>query len=298
MKPLEERFHSMMKPRATATDIQTVIVEIDAEVARLGVAADQARAKSLDGGISDADADQARTDEHGLRFAIERWISRKATLAARYAERTQSDAASALRKDYDDAVAETDVLVEDLKARIPVLFTELAALLGRIRANDARIEKANRNRPGGCPGLIGAEQTARGYVGVGQWPNLSPVERLVDIALPRFDGDGRIWPAADIAKPMLHYDVFGDAERAKQASKAEYVVQRTDNRQGTVNLIHADGIFQLGAQAHPCWMFPHQVEAAKGAGMIVLAVDRSSPAYRLGKTIREIGDDLAKRGAA
>lgn len=40
MKPLEERFHSMMKPRATATDIQAVIVEIDAEVARLGVAAD------------------------------------------------------------------------------------------------------------------------------------------------------------------------------------------------------------------------------------------------------------------
>ncbi|EKU74610.1 hypothetical protein [Sphingobium yanoikuyae] len=27
-------------------------------------------------------------------------------------------------------------------------------------------------------------------------------------------------------------------------------------------------------------------------------IDRSSPAYRLGKTIHEIGDDLAKRGAA
>ena len=278
MKPLEERFHSMMKPRATATDIQAVIAEIDAEVARLSEVANLARAKSLDGAISDADAEQARTDEQGLRFAIERWISRKETLAGRFAERTQSEAAQALRKEYDDAAVETQVLADDLKARIPGLLAELAELLGRIRANDTRVEKANRNRPGGSPSLLGAEQIARGYVGIASWPNMSPVERLVDIVLPRFDGDGRIWPAAEMPKAMAFYDVFGEAARAKQAAKAEYVVQRTDNRQGTVSLIHADGVFQLGYQAYNCWLFPQQVEAAKRAGM-TLKLREEEPAH-------------------
>ena len=129
MKPLEERFHAMLKPRATATDMQAVIAEIGAEVERLTAAADQAHATSLDGSISDADADRARSDEQGLRFAVERWLSRKETLAARFSERTQNDAAQAHRKQYEDTVAETEVLAADLKARIPELFAEFIGLL-------------------------------------------------------------------------------------------------------------------------------------------------------------------------
>lgn len=272
MKPLEERFHSMMKPRATATDIQAVIAEIDAEVARLSEVANLARAKSLDGAISDADAEQARTDEQGLRFAIERWISRKETLAGRFAERTQSDAAQALRKEYDDAAVETQVLADDLKARIPGLLAELAELLGRIRANDTRVEKANRNRPGGSPSLLGAEQIARGYIGIASWPNMSPVERLVDIVLPRFDGDGRIWPIALLQG--IHPLDNGAARAAaieQEASKKPFRVRRTDQRQGTVRLIHADGIFNLGFQEYDCWLYPHQIEACRAAKMTVEA---------------------------
>ncbi|CAM5423381.1 hypothetical protein ACFSUK_20945 [Sphingobium scionense] len=273
MKPLEERFHSMMKPRATATDIQAVIAEIDAEVARLSDAAGLAHAKSLDGAISDADADQARKDEQGLRFAIERWISRKETLAGRFAERTQSDAAQALRKQYEDTVTETVVLAADLKERIPEIFAELTSLLERVLSNNACVYQVNQSKPGGAASITPAEQQARGFIGTGQWPNLNHVSRLTDIRIPRFDGDGFLWPQPEAKRPMQFFDVFGEAERAKQATKAKYVVQRTDNRQGTVSLFHADGVFQLGYQAHRCWLLPQQVEACRAAKMTVTPVD-------------------------
>ncbi|MBR2267365.1 hypothetical protein [Sphingobium sp.] len=273
MKPLEERFHSMMKPRATATDMQAVIAEIGTEVERLTAAADQARATSLDGSISDADADQARSDEHGLRFAIERWISRKEALASRLAERTQSDAAQALRKQYEDTAAETEVLAADLKERIPEIFAELISLLERVRRNDARVYQVNQSKPGGAASITPAEQHARGFIGAGQWPNLNHVSRLTDIRIPRFDGDGFLWPQPEAKRPMQFFDVFGEAERTKQATKAKYVVQRTDNRQGTVSLFHADGVFQLGYQAHHCWLLPQQVEACRAAKMTVTPID-------------------------
>lgn len=139
--------------------------------------------------------------------------------------------------------------------------------------NNARVYQVNQSKPGGAASITAAEQQARGFIGAGQWPNLNPVSRLTDIRIPRFDGDGFVWPQPEAKRPMQFFDVFGEAERAKQAAKAKYVVQRTDHRQGTIALAHAGGVFQLGHQAYTCWLFPQQVEAAKQAGMKLTRCD-------------------------
>lgn len=274
MKPLEDRFASMLKPRATATDITNVLAEIDGEIGRLDAAADQAHATSLDTSIADDAAERARSDEQGYRFASERWTARRAELEQRLKAKIDSDVSQAKRDEFDAAENEAAALADEIRDRVPVLFGELVDLFGRIQASDFRVQAANRNKPGGAAPIVSAEQAARGYGGVGVWPNLNPVERLTDMAIPRLDGSGRIWPVPvrPGVHPLSNRAVKAPDER-KEAAKRRYTVQRTDRRQGTISLIHADGVFKLGFQEHSCWFYPHQIEACRAAGMTVAPVE-------------------------
>lgn len=284
MKTLEERFNSMLKPRATATDIQAVIGEIDAEIEKLEASADQAHTLSLDSSIADEDAQRARSDESGYRFAIERWTSRRSTLAEKFAERTQSDAAHAQRQQFDAAAQEAQALAAEIKQRVPEIFAELTALLCRIKESDVRVSEANRNRPGGEACIVPAEQQARGYIGVGTWPNMSPVERLTDIPLPRLEGSGRIWPPEHAALSAVHEDHAKRAAHARkvaeerEASKRRYVVQRTDFDRRSRLVTHADGFASLNASPATLWLYPEQVKMAEANRMTVTPADGAEAA--------------------
>lgn len=277
MKSLEERYESMLKPRATATDMKAVIGEIEAEIDRLSASAEEARATSLDPAVSETDAQQARVDEESFRFAVERWAARLEVLEARYAERTESEAAQAQKREFEAAAQEAEALAREINERLPEVFAYLTDLLRRIRENDARVEVANLSKPGGAEHIIPAEQAARGYNGAGTWPNLMPVERLTSMVIPRLKGSGRLWPQEDAVAASSSPIISADASmkqwaREREASKRQYTVQRTDKRFGTLQLRHADGLFDLGTQEYTCWLHPDQVKACRDAGMKVQAV--------------------------
>jgi hypothetical protein len=283
MKPLEERFESMLKPRATATDIKGVIGEIDAEIGSLNVAADAAHERSIAPAASDEDAYRAREDEQGFRFAIERWTARNEALAQRFLERTESEASQAQKREYAAAAAEAAQLAIDLAARVPALFEELADLFRRLEASDRRVEAANRSKPGDAPRITPAEPSARGFSEIGVWPNLETAERLTAVVLPRFSGSGRIWPSGVGPGPAGASPVIsGGAYLARlaaerEAGKRRFMVKRTDKRHGTTLLQHADGMFNLGSQEYPCWLYADQVEACRSAGMLVEPIAAEAP---------------------
>lgn len=276
MKPLDERFGSMLKPGARATDIGTMIGEVEQQIARLKNEAETAHSRSLDPLISEADAANARAEAQGYEFAIERWTSRLGLLQARFVERTESDQSAARTREFNETRDESAKLADDIRTRAPALFAELVDLLSRIEANDKRVADANRLKPGGEAPILFAEAQARDFLAHGVWKNgVDYVERLTNIKLPKFNTWGRMWPidpgvtaAMQMAETAARVRM---AHREREATRAWFTVQRTDTKTGQVSLQHADGFFRLGRQEWLCELYGDQVRKAEAAGMIVKA---------------------------
>jgi hypothetical protein len=93
------------------------------------------------------------------------------------------------RAAYAEARAERDELAAELAQVYPPLASQLADLLGRLRASDDRIEYMNAHAlPRGCGPLLVAELVARGLDGFVQ--NSVEVPRIVRrLQLPAFEYD-------------------------------------------------------------------------------------------------------------
>lgn len=269
---LDSRINAALRSAARLKDVESVISDVKAEMQATRTKLDAENARSIDPALTTAEAREARNNAADLEHDLRRLDASLGMLNERRASLLKDAEQARCLKEYEATTRETDDLAKLLRDRVPPIFSELVDILRRIEANDARVAAANANRPSGAAVIPRAEQAARGYIGVGSWPNMSPVERLTAMMIPRFDGDGRLWPRSHAPTPMAFPDVFSDAIRQREASKVQYTVQRTDKRMGQVVLHHADGVFNLGYQAHTCWLYPGQVQACKAAGMTLTPV--------------------------
>jgi len=133
---------------------------------------------------------EARQHASGLEFEIERLTSalnhlRPALDQAR--EREEQAEADAFRA---EVTAERDALANDIVDKYEVSAREIASLLTRMTASNARVAVANRLGRG--PGLRSAEDIARGPY-VGMWTLASGV-RLPPLNPSAHTGGSFIWP--------------------------------------------------------------------------------------------------------
>jgi hypothetical protein len=99
---------------------------------------------------------------------------------------------------YDAAQIERNSLVEELREVYPAIEQRLSDLMGRLTANNALLERINRNLPSGACRLKSAEEIARG--GEERFSRYQEylMHRLTNrLRLPRFEIDPRkpdAWP--------------------------------------------------------------------------------------------------------
>jgi hypothetical protein len=126
--------------------------------------------------------------------ATEQAVSR---LRDRLTELQSSEEDARRRAAYEEARAERDELAAEFARVYPPLAAQLADLLGRLRANDDRIEHMNAHAlPRGCGPLLVAELVARNLDGWTQnWIDIPRIVRRVQ--LPAFEHDAHhpyVWP--------------------------------------------------------------------------------------------------------
>jgi hypothetical protein len=117
-------------------------------------------------------------------FRRDRLLEATRRLAYRLRELREEEEQGRRQAAYDQAKAETDSLAEELARLYPPVAAQLADILGRLDANDRKIEAINnRALPTGAERLRTAEMVGRGLKGFG---GISPAPRMRDVILPSF----------------------------------------------------------------------------------------------------------------
>jgi hypothetical protein len=158
---------------------------------------DRVAAAFEDGATPDTVAALIQETESAGRAAGERQQATVSRLRERLTELQGAEEDERRRTAYEEARAERDALAEELARVYPPLAAQLADLLGRVRANDERIEHINAHAPPrSCGPLLVAELVARGLDGFVQ--NSVNVPRIVRrVQLPAFEYDAHhpyVWP--------------------------------------------------------------------------------------------------------
>jgi hypothetical protein len=150
---------------------------------------DRLAAAFAEGATPEAVAAVIQETESAGHAAGERLQATVSRLRERLTEVQGAEEDDRRRAAYEEARAERDELAAELACVYPPLATQLADLLGRLRANDDRIEHMNANAlPRGCGPLLVAELVARGLDGFVQ--NSVNVPRIVRrVQLPAFQYD-------------------------------------------------------------------------------------------------------------
>jgi hypothetical protein len=150
-----------------------------------------------DGATEDTVAALIEETESAGRAADERQQATVSRLRERLTELRTAEEDDRRRAAYEEARAERDELAAEFARIYPPLAAQLADLLGRLRANDDRIEHMNANAlPRGHEPLKVAELVARGLDGFIQ--NSVNVPRIVRrVQLPAGEYDAHhpyVWP--------------------------------------------------------------------------------------------------------
>ena len=158
---------------------------------------DRLAAAFADGATPETVAALIQETEAAAHAAGERQQAAVLRLRERLTELQSAEEDERRRVAYQEAMAQRDELAAELARIYPPLAAQLADLLGRLRANDDRIEHLNANAlPRGCRPLLVAELVARGLEGFVQ--NSVSVPRIVRrVQLPAFQYDIRApyaWP--------------------------------------------------------------------------------------------------------
>lgn len=232
-KPLNERLASARSTdRVTITDLEALIAEAIAERDRQNGASEHHAAEAINLALSDDDREEAdRLAQHCRRTA-----KAYATAIDELQDKLEAKRNSEHRKAAEAAkaafIADRDELAARLADRIPALFAELTGLLSEIEKMDER----------GGTTLESAEAVARGVPG-NFYDGVSPVSRLTQMKIPKFNGHGLAWPidkaAAGFARMAEHNRQqrvdYEASKRAEHDRWARYLVEGpTDGSQTMV----------------------------------------------------------------
>jgi chromosome segregation ATPase len=198
MTSLDERVAAAFADGATSSGVADLIAEVEAAAVASGENAETARSRALDPALAAPDVAAARRDMEDASFRRDRMHEAVRRLGERLAEVKQEEEGARRREAYAEALVQRDVLAAELVETYPPLAERLADLVARIAANDAAIERVNRELPNGASWLADAEMIARqvrNFNDVG-----TPVPRItVQLRLPAFRYaalDPYTWPQA------------------------------------------------------------------------------------------------------
>lgn len=186
-KNLQERLLAAKSPRARIADNEALLVDLKAEIERLGKARDAAAGESIDFALSDDDRDEAAAKGSRLDRTIKALEVEIAAVAAITERRRSDDARKARDAEKQAALAERDEIAARFAERVPAMMTELTGLLAEVKANAERMRLAGVHE-------ANAEFVARGVPANGHI-RATPVIEFTKLRIPEWCGPGRMWPA-------------------------------------------------------------------------------------------------------
>jgi hypothetical protein len=176
---LEERIAHAFVNGCCASEVATLIQQVEVATRSAIESATRSRERALDPTLGGDELQTARQTMHDSGFAVERLQAASSRLRQRLDELKAAELNERKRKEYDRVAAERDELATKLSAIYPDFAEKLAELLPQLAANDHEVNIINRDRPAGAPMLLCAELKARGLasfqVGVSQLPRLTDV---------------------------------------------------------------------------------------------------------------------------
>jgi hypothetical protein len=132
---------ALEQPGVAATEIASLISEIEADLVLTRAAGAEARTKARDPLTAEQEVTAARMQETDAAFREERLTVAVERLKQKHELAVTCEREQARKAEIAATEAERDQLVEELKEKYPRLAGELAALLGRIEANNERCRK-------------------------------------------------------------------------------------------------------------------------------------------------------------
>ncbi len=189
---LESRINAALRSAARLKDVDTVISDVEAEIAATTKKFDAETARSVDPALTTPQAREARNNAADLEHDIRR-LHASLGMLQETRQKLIDDADEASRRAaYDAAKDERNALALHIRARYPEIAMELVELVKRIDASNFQIEAVNQCKPAGADPLIPAEFLARecGHY----WGGTSPVTLISKIELPLLGSPGRYLP--------------------------------------------------------------------------------------------------------
>lgn len=183
---LQQRLIAAKSPRARIADNEALLVDLQAEIERLGKARDSAAGESIDFALSDDDRDEAASKAARLDRTIKALEVEIDEVAAYTERRKGEDARKAKEAEKRAALTERDEIAARFADRVPAMMAELVALLGQVKANAERMRLAGVHE-------ANAELVARGIPATGHI-QMTPVMAFVEMKIPEWASHGRAWP--------------------------------------------------------------------------------------------------------
>ncbi|RSU47547.1 hypothetical protein [Sphingomonas sp. S-NIH.Pt15_0812] len=191
-KPIDERIAAALAEGARVADVNKLIKDIQAEIAKAEAEAQRLEELSVAITTAEADADAAADAASKERRRVTRLSTKVTGLQNRVAELEESNRAKIRAARHAAAIKTRDDLVAELKDKWPKLTGEMVDLFERLQASDAECDALG--------GITYAEAIARNCHGNFMIPGLQSIPRLTSIKLWGLDASTSaavtygIWP--------------------------------------------------------------------------------------------------------
>ena len=193
---LDDRIAHALRDDASPDEIRSLIPEVEAAASAVRETAARARARALDPALTSREAALARDEQDDAAFAYDRLSAAVRRLREHRNSLRQSDADARRCVEYERVMAERDAVAAEVTSSYTALCEELVALLRRLSACDARVERVNAALPGGAAPLALAEHVARGSLQRSVGPDVPRLSRALRLPAlrPGQHGARLAWP--------------------------------------------------------------------------------------------------------
>ncbi len=162
MSTLTDRIVLLLRSEATSEALAEVIEEARDELGTLTEVCDDAKERMLDPLATTEEVAKAKRELDESTLQAQRLNSALGHLTAQLESARHREKEAGRIKRYEEAKAERDALVEDLRTIYPQAAATIAALLPRIEPLDRKITEINQDLPEGAAYLPLVEHVARG----------------------------------------------------------------------------------------------------------------------------------------
>ena len=270
-----------MSPRARVGDTETLLADLKAERARLGIARDQAAADSVDFTLSEDDREEAAAKAGRLDRTIKGLDAEIAKVAALLEERRSDEARRAKEAEKRAALTERDEIAARFAQRVPAITAELIELLKEVKANAERMKLAGVYEADAE--LVARSIPANGHV------QATPVHRFIEMKIPAWENWDRAWPIAERNTAVgVHFD-YGAALQKARDDKAK---QEKEKAEAAAKFARENGRYEITALPNDTYDGIVRIPAELVTGNIPAAIgpwERRQPIIA-----HELAEKLAK----